>query len=71
MIKKSKMQLEQKMPKVKAAHQVKSALENDVISNEEAQVLQEAINLANEAIQVDSFPISEYKSGKLNIHQGV
>ena len=58
-----------KMPKVKPVNQIQTALEHQVINQDEAKVLSDAKDLAYEAIQVDSFPIDKYGNGKLNLHQ--
>ncbi len=58
-----------KMPKVKSDKQVAIALEHQIITKEEAEILSTAKDLAYEAVQVDSFPVSEYGNGKLNLHQ--
>lgn len=56
-----------KMPKDKSASRIQTALEHKVITKDEADLLIKAQKLANEAIQVDSFKIEDYGSGKLNI----
>ena len=56
-----------KMPKDKSASRVQVALDHKVITQEEANLLIKAQKLVNEAIQVDSYKIEDYGSGKLNI----
>ena len=55
------------MPKDKSRSKIEVALENNVITKEEADLLANAQKLANEAIQVDSFKVEDFGSGKLNI----
>jgi acyl-CoA dehydrogenase len=55
------------LEKARAAELLDPAVEQGVISKEEAQLAKAAQAACDDAIQVDSFLVSEFKSGKLNI----
>ena len=55
------------LEKARAAELLDPAVEQGVISKEEAQLARSAKAACDDAIQVDSFLVSEFKSGKLNI----
>lgn len=56
-----------KMKKNKSQSKIKEALEKNIITKAEAELLNQTQKIAQEAIQVDSFPVSQFGSGKLNI----
>ncbi len=49
------------LPKKQVRHLVDEAIAKNIISSSEAKVLQQSIDLRNDAIQVDSFGLEEYK----------
>ena len=53
----------QKLPKAKPAQLVEQAVQAGIISAEEARLLQASEEARNDAIQVDSFTLEEYKRG--------
>ena len=51
------------LPKMKGVELVNKALEEGVISHDEAQRVLEAEKMRDEAIQVDSYSVEEYSKG--------
>ena len=51
------------LPKMKGVELVNKALEEGVISHDEAQHVLEAEKMRDEAIQVDSYSVEEYSKG--------